>query len=216
MGIPADGRVALMARLIFTEDNHEYRVDGVVYPSVSEIMRFVSREVYDDTNQYAVDRAAERGAAVHKACEALDKYGRIECDEDIASYVTAYVKFLRERKPEWAEIEKSLHHPGLLYAGTLDRTGVMDGETVIVDIKTSYAVNKRLATIQLAAYAMLTMHVPDKLYILHLKPDETYKLHEIPFNPEPFTSCLNLHNHMESTRCDRYKLRMKLEKEKSA
>ena len=56
-----------MARLIFYDAEHEYTVDGVKYPSVSEILRFISREIYDDTNQYALDHAADLGTSVHKA-----------------------------------------------------------------------------------------------------------------------------------------------------
>ena len=73
-----------MSRLIFYDEGHEYQVDGERVPSVSEVLRFISREVYGDVNQYTLDNAADRGTRIHKACELLDKYGKVECDEDIA------------------------------------------------------------------------------------------------------------------------------------
>jgi hypothetical protein len=201
-----------VAHIILDEQNHEYRVNGVVYPSVSEIMLPLTKIVYDDQNQFAVDRAAERGQAVHKACEALDVYGRVECEDDIVPYIKAYLAFKKEVKPEWTDIEKSMHHPDLYYAGTMDRVGTIKGERCIVDFKTSYVVNKRLAVAQLGGYAILAEEQGTRTAILHLKPDETYKLIDIPFVPSIFMSCLELYNHMESTRSERYKLRMKKEK----
>ena len=41
-----------MARLIFFDDTHTYTVDGEEFPSVSEISRFASREVYGEVSQW--------------------------------------------------------------------------------------------------------------------------------------------------------------------
>ena len=76
-----------MARLLFYDDTHRYTVDGEEVPSVSELIRFLTREVYTDTPQAFLDGAALRGTKVHKACESLDSYGKIECEDEIADYV---------------------------------------------------------------------------------------------------------------------------------
>lgn len=116
-----------MARLIFFDDTHTYTVDGEEFPSVSEISRFASREVYGEVSQYALDNACSRGSAVHKATEILDKYGKCECEEDIESYVRAYVKFRKDFGiSDYEYIEKALAHEGLKYAGTLDRIYKID------------------------------------------------------------------------------------------
>lgn len=116
-----------MARLLFFDDTHTYTVDGEEYPSVSEISRFASREVYGDVNQYNLDRAAERGSAVHKATEILDKYGKVECDEDIVPYIQAYVQFRKDFSiGDYEHIEKALAHDGLKFAGTIDRIYKID------------------------------------------------------------------------------------------
>ena len=116
-----------MARLLFFDDTHTYTVDGEEYPSVSEISRFASREVYGDVNQYNLDRAAERGSAVHKATEILDKYGKVECDEDIVPYIQAYVQFRKDfGVGDYEHIEKALAHDGLKFAGTIDRIYKID------------------------------------------------------------------------------------------
>lgn len=116
-----------MARLIFFDDTHTYTVDGEEFPSVSEISRFASREVYGEVSQFNLDNACSRGSAVHKATEILDKYGKCECDEDIEPYIRAYVQFRKDFGiKDYAHIEKALAHEELKYAGTLDRIYTID------------------------------------------------------------------------------------------
>lgn len=116
-----------MARLIFYETDHIYTVDGEEFPSVSEISRFASREIYGDVNQYNLDNAAARGSAVHKATEILDKYGKVECDEDIVPYLQAYVQFRKDFGiGDYAHIEKALADEVLKFAGTIDRIYTID------------------------------------------------------------------------------------------
>lgn len=111
-----------MAKLIFFDDTHTYTVDGEEYPSVSEISRFASREIYGDVMQYNLDNACSRGSAVHKASEILDKYGTVECEEDIVPYIQAYVKFRKDFGiGDYYAIEKALANEELQYAGTIDR-----------------------------------------------------------------------------------------------
>lgn len=116
-----------MARLIFFDDTHTYTVDGEEFPSVSEISRFASREVYGEVSQFNLDVACSRGSAVHKATEILDKYGKCECDEDIAPYIQAYVQFRKDFGiKDYAHIEKALANEELKYAGTIDRIYKID------------------------------------------------------------------------------------------
>lgn len=116
-----------MARLIFFDDTHTYTVDGEEYPSVSEISRFASREIYGEVNQFNLDNACNRGSAVHKATEILDKYGSVECAEDIENYIRAYVSFRKDfGVKDYAYIEKPLANENLKYAGTIDRIYKID------------------------------------------------------------------------------------------
>jgi ATP-dependent exoDNAse (exonuclease V) beta subunit len=182
-----------MANLLFFDQGHRYEVDGEEVPSVSELTRFMSREIYGTVNQYTLDQAAERGTSVHKLCEALDKYGTIECPEHLTGYLQGYLQFLKEHKPEWEYIEKPICHPDKLYAGTLDRYGTMDGKTVLVDIKTSSAIQKPLYGAQLNLYRLALVKPVEGLYILHLKKDGTYKLVEMPQEDAMAQACITLH-----------------------
>lgn len=75
-----------MANLVFFEENHRYTVDGEEVPSVSELTRFIAREIYGEIQQTVLDTAAARGTKVHKAAEALDKFGSVEIDDDLSGY----------------------------------------------------------------------------------------------------------------------------------
>lgn len=205
-----------MAQLIFYEKAHRYEVNGEEKPCVSEISRFASREVYGEVNQYTLDNAANRGSAVHKAAEVLDKYGECEVTADIEGYVRAYVRFKKDfGVGDYASIEKSLYSAKYDFTGTLDRVLVVTeqfaaavkeklgielavGAAVIIDLKTSSAVQKVLARIQLNGYWHLANENGYEkiagLFILHLKVDGTYKLLPFEIDDTLFMSCLNLHN----------------------
>lgn len=186
-----------MATLIFYDDSHRYTVDGEEVPSVSELTRFIARELYSETPQFAMDSAASRGTAIHKATEALDKFGTVEIPDDIAEYLKAYVAFVKENKPEWEKIEWSVCKD-TLYAGTLDRFGTLDGKRVIVDVKSTATItplHRTLYTAQLNLYRMAVESVTpvDALYVLQLKKDGKYKLIELPVEDDLANACITLH-----------------------
>ena len=182
-----------MAQLLFFDECHKYTLDGEELPSVSQLTRFISREIYGDVGQFNLDRAAERGTSVHKATELLDKYGTAEIDEDIAPYLQAYIAFRKEHKCEWQKIEYATHHPDNLYAGTLDRVGTIDGKLVVLDIKTSSTIQKPLYTAQLNLYRKMLPDPIEQLVILHLKKDGTYNLIDIPIEDTLADACVTLH-----------------------
>ena len=182
-----------MAQLLFFDEGHKYTLDGEELPSVSELTRFISREIYGDVGQFNLDRAADRGTAVHKATELLDKYGTVEIDEDISPYLKAYIAFRKEHKCEWQKIEYATHHPENLYAGTLDRVGTVDGKLVVLDIKTSSTIQKPLYTAQLNLYRKTLSDPIEQLVILRLKNDGTYKLIDIPIDDTLADACITMH-----------------------
>lgn len=187
-----------MGKLIFYDKEHKYELNDEVIPSVSEISRFASREIYGEVNQYILDNAAERGTKIHKQCELLDKYHECEADEITIPYIRGYVDFIKQHNPEWVAIEKAIASRKMMFAGTLDRVGNIDGKRAIVDLKSSSKVQKVLAIIQLNAYKILwEENYPEQpveaLYILQLTKNGTYKLLPFDMDSTLFMSCYNLH-----------------------
>lgn len=210
-----------MATLIFFDKGHLYELNDEQVPSVSEIARFVSREVYGNVEQYTLDNASSRGTAVHKSTEVLDKYNEVECDPSIEPYIRAYIKFRKDYGiKEYVAIEKALASENMRFAGTIDRIATITkefadtfkaqtkrdisdliGKLAIIDIKSSAVVQKVLAPIQLNGYEKLVTENKigevGLLLILHLNKEEKYKVHDFELDDTLFISCYNLHKALE-------------------
>ena len=198
-----------MATLVFFDTEHRYQKDGKDIPSVSELTRFLTREVYTETPQFAMDAAASRGTLVHKATQSIDELGKVECESDIAPYVQAYVKFMKDIKPEWEKVEWMVSNEDR-YAGTLDRYGKMNDLNVILDIKTAANItggHKVLYRAQLNLYrlAVLKEKKVDGLWVLQLKKDGTYKLHQIEVDEPLALACLTMHEAINKSKQKRRK-----------
>ena len=186
----------------FIEDTHKYILDGEEIPCVSEITRFVQRELYKDSDPCAMEVAADRGTRVHRACEEIDRTGTVECDPNISGYVRAYTKFLSEHDVKWDKVEYIIH--GSLdcgeFAGTLDRLGTVDGEKTLLDIKTTSKItnkHKYLYSLQMTGYLLGLMNepeaLPEKIAVLQLQRTGDYKLIYLSREVEGFVACMMLH-----------------------
>ena len=193
----------MCARLMFYSEDHTYTVDNQPLPSVSELTRFISRELYAEINQSVLDRAADRGTRVHKVTEALDKYAEAECDDDILPYLQGYLEFRKKHKCEWSHIEKAMYHPEQMYAGCLDRIGTVDGEPAIVDIKTTSSIHSVAVTAQLTLYKRMAEAngiKVDKLYVLQLRKDNRFTLRLVEPDEALADACLTLHDRLKPKR----------------
>jgi hypothetical protein len=164
---------------VLRESDHTYWLDGKQVPGVTSILAPLSN--FDFVSADVLKAAADFGTAVHLACE-LDDYGTLdeeELDPALAPYLSAWRKFSAEHKVQWTAIEELVYHPSLRYAGKLDRYGVVDGTSAVVDIKSSAALYPSVGP-QLAAYLRA---IPDALPLtkrlaVQLRPDATYVLKE--------------------------------------
>lgn len=185
-----------MSELTFYDKGHIYMAQGERIPSVSDLCRFISREVYGDAPAWKLEAAAIRGTAVHQATEALDREGSAAIDEDYLGYLEAYRKFLTEHEVAWELIEHPDWHEELRYAGTIDRYGKVDGIRTLVDIKTAYAVQKALYGASLNLYRMMLERrgkTVERLLIVHLKEDGTYKLVPLEISDTVAMALITLH-----------------------
>lgn len=166
----------------FDEATHTYSLDGKKLPSVTEICGLLNN--WGDINPAILMQAARRGTVVHEYCELVD-YGvdedGIECEPELAGYVIAYMRFLRDYKPLWEMVEQKVYSDQFGFAGTLDRFGTIDGKPVLLDIKTSSSVNKLQKIIwacQLSAYVLLLAKEDQDIrrWNLVLKRDGKYQI----------------------------------------
>ena len=161
--------------LTFDPDTHHYWVDGKSKMHVTGILEDVGLV---DSTWFDKD-SADRGSAVHLACELYDKddLDIDSVDPRIMAYLDGWIEFQRQTGFRVQHVELKLHHSLHDYCGTVDRIGLYHDVPAIVDIKTGAI--KRATGYQLAAYAMLalTNGLADyaRRFAVHLTNDGHYK-----------------------------------------
>lgn len=187
----------------FDPETHTYTIDGVEVPSVTTVCRFLAYDQKSD-KPWLARVAADRGTRVHAACAAID-YG-IDPEEtpDIAGYLKAYRRFLKDYRPDWEGIEYTVGNNEI--AGTIDRFGTLcDGRFCILDIKTGSQLHDAPLRAQLTGYQWLLsggvhLQYPYYLYALQLSKDGTYQLREVQRDDELLLSCIFINKAVERKR----------------
>lgn len=171
----------------FDEKKHQYKVDGKVVPSVTEILEHITAVGYGKVNPSILEEAKERGTAVHELTEAIDLGFPPEyIDPAVEGYAVAYLKFLEDYDVEWDYIEHRFYEPKMGFCGTIDRVGKIDGKDCVLDIKTtsSPSVDQKIAVCcQTVAYSYGMESDEEGInyldfdrYALYLHRDGTYEL----------------------------------------
>ena len=170
--------------LEYFDDTHTYLYDGLMLPSVSQILGTKYRNEYASVPPAVLNNAAKRGTAVHKAIENFNVSGYDDGSEAVRNF-----KFL-QKQYGFEVLDSEL--PIVIFkddmpiaCGRLDMTMLMDGKTGIADIKTVSALNKEKIAYQLNLYRIGLMQsygVDAKfLKIIHLR-DGIRKVIDIPVN----------------------------------
>lgn len=178
---------ATSGRLIFDAATHTYTVDGVVYPSVTQVLR----PLYDFSMVGAdvLEHKRQIGVATHLAI-------KLWLDEELedasvvdpwAGYFRGWLKFWDEMgltRADVGEAEKPLAHPAMRLAGTPDLPLFIAHGWAVVDVKTADNLHPAWA-LQTAAYQELInlntaghSHEIKRRYSLRLREDGTYRLDE--------------------------------------
>ena len=173
-----------MATATFTEQGRRYEADGVIIPSVTQVLTLAGISDVSGIPAHILDRASAIGTAVHQACEFLDQndLDLDTLDASIVGYVLGYQKFRDEHKfvSELIEHRTVAERIGLKYGMCVDRMGHFEGSDipVVLDIKTSSRPQQSWS-LQTAAYAYGLGYFPDyRRVIVHVAKDGTYKLIE--------------------------------------
>lgn len=197
-------RLPFFPELKFEEKKHIYILNGQVLPSVTTIMRPLDNALYQGIDEEVMKMAANRGTKVHNAVENYVLYGIEDIDQKYSGYFKGFLKFWKEQKPLPLATESRLYHKILRYAGTADLPCVINGKRVLIDYKTSAAINKMLTGVQLEAYAKAYESHGfkfDEKAIVHLKNDGSYQMVRYKINDmeswETFSSLMVVWNHIQ-------------------
>lgn len=169
----------MSTELHFDEATHTYTKDGVVIPSVTQVMESVGIIDYSMIPWETREVALKRGSDVHLLTQFEDEGDLLEASVEphLRGYLAAWRRFKVEheigRLPITLMEHRGCHDFG--YAGTLDR---LFGTRVLLDIKTGAA--PWWVRIQLAAYREMLKRGPLIRIALELHKDGTYRPRECP------------------------------------
>ena len=139
--------------LEFLEGSHTYLVDGVIVPSITQILQVRFGKKYDRVRKETLQRAAEHGTAVHDAIEAYCKTGHESPIPEVRNF-----KFLQSRygfevlANEVPVILFDRKDDEPIAAGRLDLVLRMDGKIGGADIKRTSVLDKDYLAYQLNLY----------------------------------------------------------------
>lgn len=161
----------------FNKENHTYTLGGVRLPSVTEILKFGGL----GGSRYFTEEGRIRGQAVHHAVfleiDGDLNYGALH--PKIKPYVDAWLAFKKQTRfrPIRELCEGPQFHNVLLYGGTPDVVGYLNGRAVVLDVKTGDATTAKYQTAAYREFPRIAAFGPSR-FDLRLRPDGLYRLNE--------------------------------------
>lgn len=170
--------------LEYFDDTHTYLVDGIIVPSITQILKIKFKNKYDRVNEKVLNRASEKGTQVHEAIEKLCKTGEVEDLKEVKNFM-----FL-QKQYKFNTLDNEV--PIILFkdnipvgAGRLDLVLEEKDKLGLGDIKRTSVLDKEYLAYQLNLYRLGYQQCYDKeitfLKGIHLRED-VRKYINIPIN----------------------------------
>ena len=172
--------------LEYYDDTHTYLVDGVIVPSITQLLKFKFSNKYKDVSDVVLKRASDKGTQVHEAIEKLCKTGEVEDLKEVKNFLFLQKHYKFDVIDN--EVPVILFKNGVpIGAGRLDLVLSVDGELGLGDIKRTSVLDKDYLAYQLNLYRIAYQQCYDKeimfLNGIHLRED-VRKVVKIPINEE--------------------------------
>lgn len=185
----------------FNEEKHQYLVDGVPVPSVTQLVAPLGEDFDepDELMEQALDAAADRGVTMHAYIAHRLSGGAAE-DFELPTVYAVYAEGVEQLLSEHSIVPLIVETPmpGDGYAGTPDLVCEFDGAVAVLDWKFVSTIAKSKVGAQLAGYLDLCECngiFPEELYAVQFTRDGSYRLY--PVEPEPnalaFAVCRHLY-----------------------
>ena len=159
----------MSAMIEFVEETHTYVCDGVIIPSVSELIRFKFPDAYKGVPDKVLKKKASYGTKVHQTIESFIR-GEITLEELKNKRIDPNIKIAVEQfealRKKWAfyvtEIEQVVAYKNH-YAGTFDIK--IEGD-YLADIKTTSELHEEWLKWQLGLYYLAAGIRKDYGYVM--------------------------------------------------
>ena len=172
--------------LEYIDDTHTYLVDGIIVPSITQLIKMKFKNKYDAVPKEVLKKAADKGTAMHLAIELYEKENKESDLVELKNY-----KFLKKHL-KWNVIQSEI--PIILFyngkpiaAGRLDQVIEMNGKKGINDLKRTASFDKEYVALQTNLYRIGYKQSYgteiDFVSGLHLR-DNTRKFYKLPVNEE--------------------------------
>lgn len=167
----------------FIEDGHIYLKDGVIVPSVSEILHFIFPDKYKNVDKEILNKKAEYGSTVHLAIECLEEAKELPQLDKNQEFSIRQWQYLKEKYNINVIIQEQMIHYDDNYAGRFDMVANVNGYLSLCDIKTTATLDKEYLSWQLSFYELANESMYhtrfDKLYAIWLPKRNCGQLIEI-------------------------------------
>lgn len=157
----------------FIEEGHIYLMDGVIIPSVSEILHFIFPNKYTGIDKEILDKKAEYGSKIHEAIECIEQGKTLPELDSIQEFsINQYQRLKGKNNIEVIAQEQMIHFKDK-YCGRFDMIANVNDFYSLCDIKTTATLDKEYLSWQLSFYelAFVSMYGVsnfDKLYAIWL------------------------------------------------
>ena len=170
--------------LEYIDESHTYLVDGIIVPSITQIIKIKFGNKYSGVSNEILNKAAENGTRVHEVIEKLCNSGEVEDIKEVKNFM-----FLQKHyKFEVVDNEVPIiifKDDVPICAGRLDLVLKIDGLIGGGDIKRTSTLDKEYLTYQLNLYRIGYRQSYDIewefLKGLHLR-ENTRKFIDLPIN----------------------------------
>lgn len=163
----------------FIEEGHIYLKDGIIVPSVSEILHHIFPDKYKGIPNWVMEKKAEYGTKVHYSIECLElgkELPKLNIFQELS--LKEYLEIKKINKIEVLEQETIVSYE-YEYAGRLDMIAMVDGKFSLIDIKTTAVLDRESLSWQLSLYELAYGKKFSSLYCLWLPKGKIGKLVKI-------------------------------------
>lgn len=162
----------------FLPEQHIYLIDGVITPSVSEILRFIFPDKYKAIPPHILANAATFGTNIHSAIEAFENDQEFTLEPAEILVFEKYMQVREERNIRPTKLEQLVSYENR-YVGRLDMIADVNYYRCLIDIKTTYKLDEEALAWQLGLYKLAYNEPIEKCYCLWLPKKNPGKLVEI-------------------------------------
>ena len=156
----------------FIEETHTYLYEGIIIPSVSEILHFIFPDKYKNVDKEILYKKAIYGSKIHEAIECLEQNKTLPKLDNIQEFSINQYKRLKDKFNIKVQVQEQTINYKDVYAGRFDMIATINDNLSLCDIKTTAQLDKEYLSWQLSFYELAFMNMYgtkfEKLYAIWL------------------------------------------------